>query len=179
MTKYNMTYEEHLQLRNAALSTINHFISLQPRRNVRWLCQWERENIADEAVEDAWDTYDPTKGKTFISWVRHQAHNAFVDAMRRHRETVGLVIYDEDGEEMERPFLMDGTTPEDELIASDISERCASAVARRGSVDAEVYGLSTSGVTPREIAEDMGLTPGAVSVRLCKIRKVLSEVAAA
>ena len=105
--------------------------------------------------------------RTFESWLFTLARNTSLDVIRRSR--CRPVTVPDDG--LDLATAATDTAP----AVFEIMEALELALADRGSVDREIVRLIVQGDSYRSIARRMGLSLGAVKVRLNRARKILRE----
>lgn len=170
---------DYAQLRNAAKTSINVALSTFDAHRYEWVDDDEKDDIVGDAVTKALATYRPDAGRSFKGWVKLIAYQLTIDRLNAHRETQGITWETEDGDSLEIEELTSWTTPEDEVIGWETEERADTVVSQRGNLDSLVYELSMQGYQPREIAQRTGLTPNAVSIRLDRMKKAITQSLAA
>ena len=72
-------------------------------------------------------------------------------------------------EQLEAP----GASPEAHAIAADRQEKLISAVRSLPLAYRQPVMLTLEGLTPKEIAESLGITPNAVAIRLSRAKELL------
>ena len=171
----NLSEKEYMQLRSAALSTVEYTLRKFHATRYAWMDAYEKDDIVSAAVEKALDTFDPEKGSSFKTWLQRQAFQRTASTLKSHRVTTGLSYVDEDGDECEIPELAYGITPEDEFIGREMEEAIDRIVERRSPAEAHVFRLDFQGYKPGEIATQLGKTDMSVYMMLHKTKKAISE----
>jgi RNA polymerase sigma factor (sigma-70 family) len=133
------------------------------RFGVRWKRHIQTDDVVQEALRRAYaglqGLTDPTTG-SFWTWLKHVAHNALIDLMRRqggHAHDVEASADDGAGEPAQRVPARE-PKPLAHLLALDLRERLGRALATLDPRDAQVLELCyLSGRTLAEIGELLGV----------------------
>lgn len=170
----NFSNKEYMQLRSAALSTVNYTLHRYHASGYSWIDGFKKEDIVSDAVKKALVTFDPNRGE-FGAWLRRQAFQMTVNELNGHRPTVDIYSTGEDDEMFETPEVAHNVTPESEVIGRETASIVREVLEGRSEMDAKVFMLDFQGYKPREIAERLDRTPGSVSVMLHRIKKAIKE----
>ena len=115
-------------------------------------------------------TYRPTRRGSFRSWLFAIAHNACIDALRRHRPHAAL---DAAGD-----IAGADPGPEDRALAADERRSVAALLARLTPDQRRVVELRLAGLTGQEVADALGLSLSAVKAAqlraYARLRRILA-----
>lgn len=129
----------------------------------------DRKEIVAEAVAKAWshrDSYDPGKA-SFQTWVGRIARNTLLDHIRKNKPKEDGNVQPDDGRMAKAP---DTLMMEDEGL-----EAILTAVADLPESYRQVITLLSEGKGPQEIAEILGCSHNAATIKCCRARKALRE----
>ena len=129
----------------------------------------DRKEIVAEAVAKAWrrrETYKPARA-SFQTWVGRIARNTLLDFIRRTRPVEDADVQSDDGRAVKAP---DTLMMEDEGV-----ETILRAIGGLPDSYQQVITLLSEGKEPREIAEILGCSRNAATIRCCRARRALRE----
>ena len=129
----------------------------------------DRKEIVAEAVAKAWnhrDSYDPGKA-SFQTWVGRIARNTLLDHIRKAKPKDDASAHADDGRVAKAP---DTPMMEDEGV-----EAVLKAVGCLPENYQKVITLLSEGKGPQEIAEILGCSHNAATIKCCRARKALRE----
>ena len=129
----------------------------------------DRKEIVAAAVAKAWshrDSYDPGKA-SFQTWVGRIARNTLLDHIRKNKPKEDANVQPDDGRMAKAP---DTLMMEDEGL-----EAILTAVADLPESYRQVITLLSEGKGPQEIAEILGCSHNAATIKCCRARKALRE----
>lgn len=130
----------------------------------------DRKEIIAEALAKAWsrrETYDPARA-SFQTWVGRIARNTLLDHIRKTKSRVESPAQENDVAAEKSP---DTLMMEDEGL-----EAIQHAVEILPEAYREIIALLSEGKRPREIAEILGCSRNAATIRCCRARKALREL---
>jgi RNA polymerase sigma-70 factor (ECF subfamily) len=159
------------------------------RMDRRLAARLDPSDVVQEALADAdrhLDDFLRDRPMDFYPWLRHFAWERLVDLGRRH---IGAQRRSINREETGGPGLADesaaalagsGSSPSRRLIRAEMHDRVHAALTRLAPRDREVLVLRhLEGLSTAEIADVLGLRPGAVMTRhtraLVRLRALLEE----
>lgn len=174
-----MGTKEYTQLLKAANSTIEFALRKFGAQRYEWIDKYEKEDIAEDALEKAMNTFKANGGSSFKSWLQMIAFQVTADRLDKHRETEGLTYVTEDGDEIEISDCATCETPEDVVIGWETQELIERELESKSEVDRMVYDLHVQGFKPREIADQFGITSNNVSVKIDRLKKAVDLALAA
>jgi RNA polymerase sigma-70 factor (ECF subfamily) len=137
-----------------------------------WKCQLQesdRKEIVAEAVAKAWrrrETYNPSRA-SFQTWVGRIARNTLLDFLRRTRPTEETDTQSDDGRTAKAP---DTLMMEDEGL-----ETILRAIDSLPESYQQIITFLSEGKGPQEIAEILGCSPNAATIRCCRARRALRK----
>ena len=179
MTKegYALVAEKFEEIREAAYAAMKSYAKGQ---KIAWL----DSNHFDCVFSDVYtkilfsgDSFNPAKA-SLRTWVWTVSVNALKDYLRKTRGWVPIEVSDEEEDEVRiAQFGVDGLTPEENFIGKERAEGFFGFLETRSELDRIIFERSMSGYSPKELAEEFGLTPQAVSMRLFKIRSTYAKTA--
>ena len=129
----------------------------------------DRKEIVAEAVAKAWshrDSYDPGKA-SFQTWVGRIARNTLLDHIRKTKPKDDASVHADDGRVAKAPDIL---MMEDEGV-----EAVLKAVECLPESYQKVITLLSEGKGPQEIAEILGCSQNAATIKCCRARKALRE----
>lgn len=129
----------------------------------------DRKEIVAEAVAKAWshrDSYDPGKA-SFQTWVGRIARNTLLDHIRKTKPKDDASVHADDGRVAKAP---DTLMMEDEGV-----ETVLKAVECLPENYQKVITHLSEGKGPQEIAEILGCSHNAATIKCCRARKALRE----
>lgn len=128
----------------------------------------DRKEIIAQAVAKAWmhrDSFDPAKA-SFQTWVGRIARNCLLDFFRRNKV----------GENLQPAVEADLAKSPDVLMMEDEGlDDIMAAVNDLPEGYRSIITLLSEGNRPKDIAEILGCTPNAATIRCCRARKALRE----
>ena len=130
----------------------------------------DRNEIVAETVAKAWshrDSYDPGKA-SFQTWVGRIARNTLLDHVRKSKPREDATVRADDRQMAKAP---DTIMMEDEGL-----DKVLKAVSKLPESYRQVITLLSEGKGPREIAETLGCSQNAATIRCCRARKALREI---
>jgi RNA polymerase sigma-70 factor (ECF subfamily) len=129
----------------------------------------DRKEIVAETVAKAWshrDSYDPGKA-SFQTWVGRIARNTLLDHIRKTKPKEDASAQADEGQLAKAP---DTILMEDEGL-----EAVLAAVNSLPESYQRVITLLSEGKGPQKIAEILGCSPNAATIKCCRARKALRE----
>ena len=129
----------------------------------------DRKEIVAEAVAKAWsrrETYNPAKA-SFQTWVGRIARNTLLDVIRRAKPQEDADVQSDDGRMSKAP---DTLMMEDEGL-----EIILKAIDSLPESYQQIITLLSEGKGPQDIAEILGCSPNAATIRCCRARRALRK----
>ncbi|MCB9914236.1 MAG: sigma-70 family RNA polymerase sigma factor [Planctomycetes bacterium] len=155
------------------------------------LHRWGRGRIGQETVQDlsqetlaalatAIDRHDPSKGARFSTWLLAIARYTLGDEMdRRNAQKRGGGVKPHSLEEEyqgESPEAGPGQTYEREVFEAKVAAALRQVERECDFLEFSVYRMRVlDGLTGRQVAEDLGISPPTVSRRLAAVRQKMRE----
>ena len=139
------------------------------------------EQRADEVVQETFirliEHIDRFEGRSSLgTWLYRVAYNNAVGRLRRDKPQLALDEFDAQDRPMPENLVDWNTVPEALLIGSESMEQVAQAIQTLKPTQRAVFLLrDIEELSTQETAEVLGLTPGAVKVRLHRARLALRE----
>lgn len=130
----------------------------------------DRKEIIAEAVAKAWcrrETYDPTRA-SFQTWVGRIARNTLLDYIRRAKSRETSPAQEND--------VMAEKSPDMLMMEDEGLEAIQRAVERLPKAYRDIIALLSEGKRLQEIAEILGCSLNAATIRCCRARKALREL---
>ena len=130
----------------------------------------DRKEIIAEAVAKAWshrDSYDPAKA-SFQTWVGRIARNTLLDHIRKVKSREDSPAQEND--------VMTEKSPDTLMMEDEGLEAILRAAERLPAAYRSIIALLSEGKRPHEIAEILGCSPNAATIRCCRARKALREL---
>ena len=130
----------------------------------------DRKEIIAETVAKSWshrDSYDPAKA-SFQTWVGRIARTTLLDHIRRAKAREGSPAQEND--------VMAEKSPDTLMMEDEGLEAILRAVERLPEAYRDVITLLSEGKRPQEIAEILGCSPNAATIRCCRARKALRDL---
>lgn len=130
----------------------------------------DRKEIIAEAVAKAWshrDSYDPAKA-SFQTWVGRIARNTLLDHIRKVKSREDSPAQEND--------VMTEKSPDTLMMEDEGLEAILRAVERLPEAYRSIIALLSEGKRPHGIAEILGCSPNAATIRCCRARKALREL---
>lgn len=130
----------------------------------------DRKEIIAEAVAKAWshrDSYNPTRA-SFQTWVGRIARNTLLDHIRKAKSR--------DAAPMQESEVIIEKSPDILLMEDEGLESIQRAMDRLPEAYKHIILLLSEGKRPQEIAEILGCSPNAATIRCCRARKALREL---
>jgi len=132
-----------------------------------------REDLVQEILLQVWRSLEHFDGRCQLkTWVYRVAHNTAVDhiaARRRLRNTLDL-------DDIDEAHLADQVpTPEERVDRQRLLQGVTDLVRRLRPLDRQVMLLYLEGEDARTTAEVSGLTPGAVAMRVHRVKALLAR----
>ena len=129
----------------------------------------DRKEIIAEAVAKAWrhrDTYKPEKA-SFKTWVGSIARNTLLDHIRKNKPKEDAMSQPEESQVAKAPDTI--------LMEDEGQEVILAAVNALPESYRIVITLLLEGKGPGEIAEILGCSPNAATIKCCRARRALRE----
>lgn len=139
----------------------------------------EAQDVVQETFIRALDRLDQFREEArFGTWLYRIAYNQALMALRRRRPHLRLddPVETEEGDVLPRELEDWSQLPEDRLLAGEMRERLEAAIQELSPALRSVFLLrDVHGFSTQETAEVLGISPGAVKVRLHRARMRLRE----
>ncbi len=127
-----------------------------------------KQDAALKAIRYA-STYDPERSQP-ATWASRIAVSCAIDAMKAANRYAASTIEDEQSDLFVSTYSADAETLTNESLAA-----IETGIDRLGENQRYILGLHLEGMKPRKMAEEIGCTPNAASVLLCRARKSLAR----
>ena len=130
----------------------------------------DRKEIIAEAVAKAWshrDSYDPSRA-SFQTWVGRITRNTLLDHIRKAKSR-------DDTPAQENEVIIE-KSPDILLMEDEGLETILRAVERLPEAYRSIIIYLSEGKRPQEIAEILGCSSNAATIRCCRARKALREL---
>lgn len=148
-------------------------------KKIYWMDSYHKDAVRSDVfvkILRKGSMFNPAKA-SFKTWLRTLTVNALIDYIKVYKVGESIFFTDEEGHEVERPDLNCDVefTAEEEYVAAELFENLERFLEGRADEDKVIMTRIISGYKPAEIAEDLGMTPNAVSGRLFKMRQAFAE----
>lgn len=168
------TSKQYSHLRDSAIAVVDYTLGGFGALGYDWIDDCEKNDIVSDAVLKALSTFKNDGGCSFSGWLKMIARQLTISRLNGHREMSDIVFTgEEDDDLIEIPELATVESAEDVVIGWETQKQVEEALSARSETDGIIVGLCRQGYQPREIAERVGLSPNAASVRLNRTRTAI------